>query len=181
MNGLTTTIYRKSQELPEMEDSNFFHSRRLMEIVEKTPRQKPYMVVTTDESGRVVSHLLGVMRFRPMWLPPFLLVHCRVLGEGVYPDSQYTADDLLEEMFTHLMHVMSNKTLYVEVSNLSKKMLGYRQLRQLGFYPVNWMSIHNSLHSHAPEERITPRLQKRIDTAHQRGVYTDVSWLFQSC
>lgn len=174
MNGLTTTIYRKSQELPEMEDSNFFHSRRLMEIVEKTPRQKPYMVVTTDESGRVVSHLLGVMRFRPMWLPPFLLVHCRVLGEGVYPDSQYTADDLLEEMFTHLMHVMSNKTLYVEVSNLSKKMLGYRQLRQLGFYPVNWMSIHNSLHSHAPEERITPRLQKRIDTAHQRGVYTEV-------
>ena len=72
------------------------------------------------------------------------------------------------------MHVMSNKTLYVEVSNLSKKMLGYRQLRQLGFYPVNWMSIHNSLHSHAPEERITPRLQKRIDTAHQRGVYTEV-------
>ena len=174
MNGLTTTIYRKSQELPEMEDSNFFHSRRLMEIVEKTPRQKPYMVVTTDESGRVVSHLLGVMRFRPMWLPPFLLVHCRVLGEGVYPDSQYTADDLLEEMLTHLMHVMSNKTLYVEVSNLSKKMLGYRQLRQLGFYPVNWMSIHNSLHSHTPEERITPRLQKRIDTAHNRGVYTEM-------
>lgn len=174
MNGLTTTIYRKSQELPEMEDSNFFHSRRLMEIVEKTPRQKPYMVVTTDESGRVVSHLLGVMRIRPMWLPPFLLVHCRVLGEGVYPDSQYTADDLLEEMLTHLMHVMSNKTLYVEVSNLSKKMLGYRQLRQLGFYPVNWMSIHNSLHSHTPEERITPRLQKRIDTAHNRGVYTEM-------
>ena len=82
MNGLTTTIYRKSQELPEMEDSNFFHSRRLMEIVEKTPRQKPYMVVTTDESGRVVSHLLGVMRFRPMWLPPFLLVIVVYLVKG---------------------------------------------------------------------------------------------------
>ena len=174
MNRLTTTIYRKSQELPEMEDSNFFHSRRLMEIVEKTPRQKPYMVVVTDEEGRVISHLLGIMRFRPMWLPPFLLVHCRVLGEGVYSDSKYMVDDLLEEMFSSLMHVMSNKTLYVEVSNLSKKMLGYRQLRRLGFYPVNWMSIHNSLHSHTPEERITPRLQKRIDTAHKRGVYTEV-------
>ena len=174
MNRLTTTIYRKSQELPEMEDSNFFHSRRLMEIVEKTPRQKPYMVVVTDEEGRVISHLLGIMRFRPMWLPPFLLVHCRVLGEGVYSDSKYMVDDLLEEMFSSLMHVMSNKTLYVEVSNLSKKMLGYRQLRRLGFYPVNWMSIHNSLHSHTPEERISPRLQKRIDTAHKRGVYTEV-------
>ena len=36
------------------------------------------------------------------------------------------------------------------------------------------MSIHNSLHSHTPEERITEKLQKRIDTAHERGVKTEV-------
>jgi hypothetical protein len=52
-------------------------------------------------------------------------------------------------------------------------MLGYRQLRQLGYFPVNWMSIHNSLHSHAPEERISEKLQKRIDSAHAKGVSTE--------
>ena len=41
MNGLKTTIYRKSKDLPEVEEVNFFHSKRLFEILEKTPRQKP--------------------------------------------------------------------------------------------------------------------------------------------
>jgi hypothetical protein len=61
----------------------------------------------------------------------------------------------------------------MEISNLSQKMLGYKQLRQHGFYPVNWMSIHNSLHSHAPEERISEKMLKRIDNAHARGVTTE--------
>ncbi len=174
LKGLTITIYLKSQELPELGGNNFFHSRRLMEILEATPRQKPYMVVVSDESGRVVSHMLGVMRYRPMWLPPFLLIHCRVLGEGVYTDSQFHSDELFGMMLQKLTQMVSNRALYIEVSNLSQKMLGYRQLRQLGFYPVNWMSIHNSLHSHAPEERITEKMQKRIDNAHERGVTTEV-------
>ena len=62
MKGLTTTIYRTSSELPVLEEKNFFHSRRLFEILEQTPRQKPYMVVVTDENGHILSHLLGTVR-----------------------------------------------------------------------------------------------------------------------
>ena len=172
MNGLTTTIYRKSSELPELEGSNFFHSRQLHELCEQVPGLSPYMVVITDESGKVVSHMLGILRYRTFWIPPFLLVHCQVLGEGVYVESQYSREELFGEMLNALTQKQSNKTLYMEVSNLSQKMLGYKQLRQNGFYPVNWMSIHNSLHSRSPEERISNKLQKRIDSAHARGVTT---------
>lgn len=59
MNGLTTTIYRKSSELPQLEDSNFFHSRRLMEISEHTPHQRPYMVVVSDSSNRIFKPPAG--------------------------------------------------------------------------------------------------------------------------
>jgi hypothetical protein len=172
MKGLTTKIYRKSSELPKLEDGNFFHSRLLFEICEQASRQRPYMVVTTDESGKVISHMLGILRFRTIWLPPFLLLHCRVLGEGVYDDG-YSRDELFGEMLGALIQRVSNKALYMEISNLSQKMLGYKQLRHHGFYPVNWMSIHNSLHSHAPEERINEKMQKRIDNAHARGVSTE--------
>ena len=34
------------------------------------------------------------------------------------------------------------------------------------------MSIHNSLHSRLPEERITEKMQQRIDNAYARGVTT---------
>ena len=172
--GLTTTIYRETEELPKLEDENFFHSRKLFEICRVAPRQKPYMVVVSDAEGRVVSHLLGVVRYRTFLFPPFLLIHCRVLGEGVYTDNAYPQDQLFGEMLSALTQRLSNRTMYIEVSNLSQKMTGYRQLRQQGYYPVNWMSIHNSLHSHAPEERITEKLQKRINHAREKGVATNV-------
>ena len=175
MNGLKTTIYRRSKDLPEVEGGNFFHSKQLFEILAKTPRQKPYMVVVEDEQGRIVSHMLGFLRYRTFIFPPFLLVHCRVLGEGEYAESEYPKDELFEEMLKALTQELNTRTLYIEVSHLSQKMLGYRQLKQMGYYPINWMSIHNSLHSHTPEERITEKLQKRIDTAHERGALSSKS------
>jgi hypothetical protein len=174
MKGFETTIYRKSSQLPTLDESHFFHSRRLFEICEHTPWQKPYMVVVEDEQGRIVSHMLGFLRYRTFIFPPFLLIHCSVLSEGVYAESEYHKDELFGEMLKALIKKVNTRTLYIEVSHLSQKMQGYKQLRQLGFYPVNWMSIHNSLHSHAPEERISKKLQKRIDVAHAKGVTTEV-------
>ena len=174
MKGLTTRLYKRSEQLPEVDESNFFHSRELFEIARATPRQKPVMAVTTDANGHIVSHMLGIIRYRTLLIPPFLIVHCRVLGEGVYYGSPYKKEELFGEMLAALKSSMSMRTLYMEVSNLSQKMLGYKQLRSQQFFPVNWASVHNSLHSHAPEERITPKMQKRIDTAHERGVATEI-------
>lgn len=175
MNKLTTTIYRKQEDLPALDDNNFFHSSRLFQICKEASRQKPYMVVVTDEKGRVVSHMLGVVRYRTFIFPPFLLIHCRVLGEGVYYHyEEYPKDQLFGEMLEALTRLLNTRTFYLEVSNLSQKMTGYRQLKQQQFFPVHWMSIHNSLHSHAPEERITDKLQKRIDNARAKGVTTNV-------
>ena len=174
MDGMTITIYKKSSKLPAVDESNFFHSRRLFVILEKTPRHKPYMVVVTDAQGRIVSHLLGFLRYRTFIFPPFLLVHCRVLSEGVYAESKYSKEELMGEMLGALTRDIGLRVLYIEVSNLSQKMLGYKQLRQQGFYPVHWMSVHNSLHSHTPEERIPEKMQKRINQAHERGAKTEM-------
>jgi len=172
VNGLKTTIYRKSEELPVLNEENYFHSTRLFKLTRETPRQKPYMVVVENERGEVVSHLLGIIRYRTFLFP--LLIHCRVLGEGVYyRDDQYPRDQLFGLMLEALTKTISNRTMYIEVSNLSQKMTGYKQLKQQQFFPVHWMSIHNSLHSHAPEERISERLQKRIDSSRAKGVETN--------
>ena len=107
MNGLKTTIYRKSKDLPEVEEANFFHSKSLFSILEKTPRQKPYMVVVEDEHGRIVSHMLGFLRYRTFIFPPFLLVHCNVLSEGVYAESDYPKDELFGEMLRALTQLLT--------------------------------------------------------------------------
>ena len=147
MKGLKTTLYKRSEQLPALDESNFFHSRELFDIARATPRQKPVMVVSTDSEGHIVSHMLGIIRYRTLMIPPFLIIHCRVLGEGVYYDSPYKKEELFGEMLSALKSSMSKRTLYMEVSNLTQKMFGYKYLRQQQFFPVNWASVHNSLHS----------------------------------
>lgn len=175
MKGLTTTIFTKSKGMPTLRQGSYFHSRELMEICEEAPRQRPYMVVVNDTSGNELCHMLGIVRFRTLTLPPFLLIHCRILGEGVYDEtSSYKREELFSLMVSALTQKLNKRALFIEVSNLSTKMFGYKELRSNGYYPINWISIHNSLHRRAPEERITEKLQHRIDHIHQRGVTTEI-------
>ena len=172
MKGITTTIFTRLEDLPAVSDDNFFHSRELFAISAKTPRMKPYMVVCTDESGNIQSQLLAIVRYRASILSPYFFMHCRVMGEGEYAQSEWRKEDLFGEMLQAITKKMSNKTLYIEFSHLTQKTFAHKWFRQQGYFPVRWMSIHNSLHSRLPEERINEKMQQRIDNAYARGVTT---------
>ena len=77
-------VYEYSSALPPLTEGSYFHSPELMELCERTPRHKPYMVVVSDDEGHPVAHMLAIERYRRSWLPPYLYSHVRVLGEGVY-------------------------------------------------------------------------------------------------
>lgn len=166
MNTTKVTIYEQAGKLPALDDSNFFHSRQLMEFCKQTPRHKPLMAVATDGDGKVLGHLLCIVRFRLSWFPPYLYTHARIYGNNHC--EAYIFGQLMEALTERLQ----NRALYIEVSNLSEKMFGYRELRKLHYFPVRWMSVHNSLHSKTPEERISDRMLKRINRAIKHGVTT---------
>ncbi len=173
MSQLKTTVITHEKDLPALSDDNFFHSRQLFQLTRQTPRQKPYMVTAEDGNGRVVAHMLAVVRYRSSWFPPYFFMHCRLVGEGVYAeDITTTRAEVFEQMLETLRRRLGSRVLYIEVSNLSQKMFAYKEFRQQQFFPVHWMSIHNSLHSHTPEERIDQRMQQRIAKAYERGVVT---------
>ena len=167
---MNVKVYEHAADLPTLSEGSYFHSRELMELCEHTPRHKPYMVVVTNEDGTVTAHMLAIERYRKSLFPPYLYTHVRILGEGSY---QQDSDEQLFGMMVHaLTERLQRKTLYIEFSNLSHKMFGYGSLRSNGYFPVRWMSIHNSLHSRTPEERITTKQLARIKTAQQRGITT---------
>lgn len=185
-----------------MED-NYFHSPQFFALCQQTPRHRPYMVTIETDDGQVMAQMLAVVRYRSSWFPPYYYMHCRIMGEGVYGPLQPppiplqkeggTSDLTISspsgevgeaspspekaEIFGQLLKALTAKLgprmLYVEMSHLSQKMFGYRQLRDNRYFPVRWMSIHNSLHSRMPEERINQQMQQRINTAYKRGVVTD--------
>lgn len=172
MKDFRVDIYTKSGDIPTMECRNLFHSQQLFCLYEQTPRQKPYMVVAVSRDGRVLSHLLAVVRYRCSLLPPYLYMHCFVSGEGEYANCDVPQAQLFGAMLTALTMKMRRRALYIEFANLSTKMFGYREFRQLGYFPVHWMSIHNSLHSKAPEERLSERMLRRIRNGEARGAVT---------
>ncbi|MCR4603959.1 MAG: GNAT family N-acetyltransferase [Prevotella sp.] len=172
MPAYSTKIYTSGNTLPQglMED-HFFHSSRFYTLCQQTPRHRPYMVALEDAEGTIVAQMMAVVRYRTSWFPPYYYMHCRIMGEGVYRDE--AKGDTFGQMLQALTSRLGQRMLYVEVSHLSAKMFGYKQLRDNRYFPVRWMSIHNSLHSRTPEERITPQMQQRIDNAYERGVVTN--------
>lgn len=172
MKELTTTVYRHSEDLPDMECKNFFHGKSLFMLYEQTPRMSPRMAVVSTADGRAVGHLLAVVRYRMSLFPPYIYRHCRILGEGEYEECEYTRTELFDAALQCLTKELNGTVLYIELSNLSSKMFGYRQFRQAGYFPVHWMSIHNSLHSKEPEERLNEKMKKRIAEGYRKGVVT---------
>ena len=141
MNEPKVRIVTAPKELPSLDNKNFFQSRQLFEIAKQTPRQRPYMVVVESADGQVMAHMLGIVRYRTSWFPPYIYMHCRVLGEGVYtyPHEGYNDNQLFGMMLDALRSKLSNRVLYIEISNLSHKMFGYRELKQRQFFPVHWI------------------------------------------
>lgn len=167
MRDIKVSIYTKSDYIEDPDDSLFFHSRRLMRIYESTPRHAPYMVVASEE-GRVMACMLAVVRWRASWLPPYFYRQCRIYGEGSYRCEE--REYVFGLMLSALRERVGNSVFFMEISNLSQKMFGYGQLRRNGFFPVRWMSIHNSLHSKKAEERLSAKMLRRISLARERGI-----------
>lgn len=165
-------IFTKGNELPQLNCDNFFHSTELFHIVEKSQGQRPFMAVAFTESGDVVAHMLAFIRYRKTWLPPFVYSQGRIYGEGEYDD-----DTDKEQLFSLMLHDITRKLrrrlcLYIEFSDLSMKMFGYKYFRKENYFPVNWQEVHNSLHSLPPIERLSEKMKERIRKSYRAGVET---------
>lgn len=127
------------------------------------------MAIVRDEHGHVVAHLTAIIRRRGSLFPPFLFSQGRIYGEGEYAEDT-DKEELFGLMLKAITRVFRRKLcLYAEFSELSAKMFGYRHFRSNGYTPVTWQEIHNSLHSKAPEERLTEKAQQRLIKAETGG------------
>lgn len=174
MNEIKVVIISKSENLPSMQCNKLFHSDEMFKIIEKTPGQKPYMVIAYDDD-KIVAHMLVMLRRRGSLFPPYLFTQGRAYGEG-----EYTPDCNKEEVFGEMLKCITKELrkalcLYIEFSDLSTKMFGYSKFRNNGFFPVHWMEIHNSLHSMKPEKRLTVKIRKSLINANKSGLKTKLA------
>ena len=172
MQDTEVSIITRSEELPAMSCRNFFHSKELFHILEQTPGCSPYMCLVADSQGIIQAHILAIVFRRGSLLPPYLYSHARIYGEGEYRDGT-KKDELFAQMLVVMTKYFRRRLcLYIEFSNLSTKMFGYKWFRRTGYTPVRWLQVHNSLHSKTPEERLSPKQLSRIERIKLMGVET---------
>lgn len=174
MNNYSIQIYEKSEEMPQLLDGNFFHSPALFRIIEQVPNDTPYMAVISQD-GEVKGQMLVIVHRRGSWFPPYLYTHAHVHGEGCYAEG---AD--VEMLFPKLLKAVTLKLrhrlcFYIEFSEIQKKMFAYRHFRHLGYIPIPWQEIHNSLHSKNPIDRLSPKRLDIINRMQQKGIFTLVA------
>ena len=152
---VSVTLITKASDLPGIICDDFFQSVELFKILEATPKQKPYMALATDGQGHIVAHLLAVVSYHYLLLPPFTYSHCHIYGEGVYAPEVENKEAIFSLFVKAITAELTHKLcLFIEISDLSSKMFGYGKLRENGFFPIQWQKIHNSLHSKHPYERL---------------------------
>ncbi|MDO5446955.1 MAG: GNAT family N-acetyltransferase [Prevotellaceae bacterium] len=157
------TVYTSTSQLPTMSCCDFFHSSELMQIYEQTMRHRPYMAVATNEQGSVIAHLLAVVRNGK----------CRIFGEGEYVEMDaHEKERVFGDMLSAVTSKLSGKVFYIEVSDLSTKMFAYKHFRNNKYFPIHWLQVYNSLHSKAPDERVSRQLLSKINQAKEMGVET---------
>lgn len=171
MNEIKVAIISKSDNLPPMQCKKLFHSDEMFRVIEKTPGQKPYMVIAYDKDN-IVAHMLVMLRRRGSLFPPYLFTQGRAYGEGEYSpdcDKEKVFGEMLKSITKELRKALC---LYIEFSDLSTKMFGYSKFRENDFFPIHCMEIHNSLHSMKPEKRLTYKIRRLLINAHKSGLTT---------
>lgn len=170
MNEYAVNIYTKSEDLPPLLESDFFHSPTLFQLLEKVPDSHPCMAVAFLPDGKVAGQLLMACNHLFSSLPIYFNRYAHAYKEGIYAPGVNPADVfplLLEAVSKHFCFPIN---LCIEFSHISRKMFGYKDFRLQGYVPIACQEIHNSLHSKAPEERISAKMRCKIENLQKKGI-----------
>lgn len=163
-------IYTRSEQLPELMDGSVLHSALMFRIYERSRISKPCMLVAYDSTGNETAHILVIKRRRFIPLP-FLWCHWyTVNGEGVYCESCTNREDIFGMFLEKVIEMSGFRHTFIKVQNIEDSRFAYGILRKNGFVPTRDQRLYISLHSKAPQERLTRAYRAHIRKAENDGV-----------
>lgn len=163
-----TTYYRENQ-VPELPETNTFHSTELFRIYEATPGYTPLLIVAT-ENGTPVAKLLAAIRKSVRLFPPGIIRRCEIYGTGEYFDPTADKEAIFSDMLQRLTDEALRDAFLIEFRNLDNSMFGYKSFRKNHYIAINWLRVRNSLHNiDKVEDRFSPSRIRQIKKGLKNG------------
>lgn len=166
---LKLTTYYRGSKIPELPNTNTFHSTGLFRIYEATPGYTPVLIVASEDD-KPIAKLLAVIRKSVRLFPPGIIKKCEVYGTGDYFDDNADKETIFSDMLQRLTDEALREAFLIEFRNLENALFGYKSFRENGYFAVNWLRVRNSLHSiEKVEERFSPSRIRQIKKGLQNG------------
>lgn len=168
------STYHTGNAIPALPGKTIFHSTELFHVFEMTRGYEPVLIVAFI-GYRPVAKLLGVIRKSVRLFPPAIIRRCEVYGTGEYFDEELNKEDLFGEMLEHLTNEALRRSFLIEFRNLENPLFGYKVFRKNKYFAINWLRVHNSLHSKPPYERLSLSRRRQINKALRNGAIMEVA------
>ena len=169
-NTMRIETFTKSEQLPELIEGSALHSALTFRSYENTKASKPYMFVAYDDKDNEIGHILVVRRRRFCLFPPILSYWYNINGEGVYRKDSTNNEEIFTIFLEKVFDIFDFRHTFIKVHNIEDPRFAYDILRKHDFVPTRDRRMYISLHSKAPQERLTRAYRAHIRKALNSGV-----------
>ncbi len=163
------TFYRK-EELPPMEESNFFHDASSFDWYSNSPTYTPFMLVAFD-GEKPVAALFAIIMRRNRFFRGSLFKRCFITQQPSFFNENLSQMDIFQALITHLVKEVGHKVFLIRYDNLGNAIFGYKGFRENKFYSVKWINIRNSLQRKRKIwDQLSASRKNQVNKALKRGV-----------
>lgn len=162
--------YYRKQDLPPLEEVNFFHYPSSFDWYDHTPAYQPLMLVAYDNE-RPVAALFAILVRTNRFLHHSLFKRCIVSQQPAFFDKELPQIELFELLITHLVNEVKRKVFLIRYENLGNTIFGYKGFRENQFFSVKWINIRNSLQRRRKiGDQLFPSRKNQVNKALKKGL-----------
>ena len=163
------TFYRK-EELPPLEEGNFFHDASSFDWYSNSPTYTPFMLVAF-EGEKPVAALFAVIMRRNRFFRGSLFKRCFITQQPSFFNEDLSQADIFQALITHLVKEVRHKVFLIRYDSLGNAIFGYKAFRENKFYSVKWINIRNSLQRKRKIwDQLSASRKNQVNKALKRGV-----------
>jgi hypothetical protein len=138
------TYYRKN-DLPPLEDVNFFHYASSFDWYDAILAYTPLMIVAFDADGKPVAAMFAIIKRMNRLFKGSFFKRCFIQQEPAFFDESVPQIDLFHQLISHLVKEVEDKVFFIRYESLDSAIFGYKGFRENHFYYAKWISVRNSL------------------------------------
>lgn len=163
-------IYYNKEDLPYIEDSNFFHYTSSFDWYNSTPTYKPFMVVAFRKAQPVAAMFAVIIR-RNRYLYGSLFKRCFISQQPSFFVETVSKIDLFHLLITHLVKEVQNKVFLIRYDTLGSSIFGYKGFRENRFFSIKWINVKNSLQRKRKIwDQLSNTRRNQVNKAIKRGL-----------